>query len=210
MTGLFPHLPVFLDLAGRAAVLLAGGDGLAPVARRLLDSGAGVTVFDPEPGPEMATLSGSLRLARRRWRTSDLDGAAIVVASPGERRLARARAAARSAGALFVVHGESNLSGVTFGAAAVLGPMAIGVTVSGLAPALGETMARRLEAVVPDAYVRFLAAAASMAADVERAVQDPAQRDAFWRLAAADAFEATPPDWRDWIVARLPRPSATV
>ncbi|TPW02522.1 MAG: hypothetical protein FD124_3370, partial [Alphaproteobacteria bacterium] len=49
MTSLFPLLPVFLDLTGRAVVLLSAEAGLAPLARRFLDAGAGVTAIDPSP-----------------------------------------------------------------------------------------------------------------------------------------------------------------
>lgn len=203
MTGLFPYLPVFLDLAGRAAVLLSGAPTLAPIARRLLDAGAGVTVLDPAPSAEMAVLGASLRLLERRWRASDFVGATLVVAGPGERRMARARLAARNAGALFIAHGADEATDVTFGAAAVEGPLAIGVTVSGLSPALGETMAQRLRSVVPAPYAAFLSAAAAMNDAVRRALPDAEVREGFWRLAARDAFDASPADWNSWIAARL-------
>lgn len=204
MPGLFPHLPLFLDLAGRAAVLLSGDAGLAPVARRLLDSGAGVTVVHPEMSADMAALAPSARLVRRRWRTADLSGAALVAAGLREPRLVQARAAARAAGAMFTTGAEGDPSGISFGAAVSWGPVAIGVSASGLAAGLGEAVARRLEAAAPAGYGGFLAAAARAQDLVTRALPIPAMRESFWRDAAAAAFDAAASDWDAWIAARLP------
>ncbi len=209
MSGLFPFLPVFVDLAGRAAVLLSGGPELAPIARRLLDAGAGVTAVGREMSPAMTELAPSMRLLRRHWRPLDMTGAALVVAGANETRPARARAAAKAAGAIFTMPGASARSEVIFGAAATWGPVAIGVTASGLAPGLGEAMARRLEAAVPPSYAGFLAAAARLRAVIDRDIPDQENRDAFWRAAAAEAFDARPDDdggWDAWLKARLCSP----
>jgi len=206
MSGLFPFLPVFVDLAGRAAVLLSGGAGLAPIARRLLDAGAGVTAIDREISPAMMDLAPSMRLVRRRWRPLDMAGAALVVAGAGEPRPARARAAAKAAGAMFTMPGTPGRSEVIFAAAAAWGPVAIGVTASGLAPGLGEAVARRLEAAVPASYAGFLAAAARLRISIDQQRPDQASRDAFWLAAAAEAFDARPEDtggWDAWLHARL-------
>jgi uroporphyrin-III C-methyltransferase / precorrin-2 dehydrogenase / sirohydrochlorin ferrochelatase len=205
MGGLFPFLPVFVDLAGRAAVLLSGDAELVPIARRLLDAGAGVTVIDRVVAPAMAELAPSVRLVQRRWRPLDMSGAALVVAGAGEKRPGRARTAAKAAGAMFTMSGASERSEVIFGAAAAWGPVAIGVTASGLAPGLGEAMARRLEAAVPPSYAGFLAAAARLRGAIDRDLADQEKRDAFWRAAAAEAFDATPLEdggWDAWLNAR--------
>lgn len=212
MTSLFPLLPVFLDLTGRAAVLLSAEAGLAPLARRLLDSGAGVTVIDPEPSPAVAALIPSVRIIARRWRSSDLVGAALVVAGSAERRPARAKAAARSVRALFLTHGDPALSDILLGSAVARGPLAIGVTATGIAPAVGDAIARRFEAAVPQGYGRFLEAAARAVGRLEGAIPDSSQRDAFWQAAAESAFEgaqsAEVEDWDGWIAARIPSVSA--
>ena len=207
MSGLFPFLPVFVDLAGRAAILLAGDAELAPIARRLLDAGAVVTAIDREMSAEMLELEPSMRLLRRHWRPLDMMGAALVVAGAAERRPARARAAAKAAGAIFTMPGASARSEVIFGAAAAWGPVAIGVAASGLAPGLGEAMAQRLEAAVPPSYAGFLAAAARLRDVIDSAIVDATKRDAFWRSAAVDAFDARPDsdgEWDAWLSERLP------
>jgi len=151
MTSLFPLLPVFLDLTGRAAVLLSAEAGLASLARRLLDSGAGVTAIDPEPSSALVALAPSVRIIARRWRSSDLVGAALVVAGSAERRPARAKAAARAVRALFLTHDDPALSDILLGSAMARGPLAFGVTAAGIAPAVGDAIVRRFAAAVPAA-----------------------------------------------------------
>lgn len=205
MTSLFPLLPVFLDLTGRAVVLLSAEAGLAPLARRFLDAGAGVTAIDPAPSVEMAALQPSLRILARRWRSSDMSGAALVVAGADEAR--GARIAARSARALFASLGDPGHSDVLLGSTVALGSLAIGVTAAGAAPGVGEAIAKRVEAVVPEGYGQFLEAAARTHDKVVSAMPDPAARKAFWQHAAGAAFERRGQDvvgdWDAWILQRL-------
>jgi uroporphyrin-III C-methyltransferase/precorrin-2 dehydrogenase/sirohydrochlorin ferrochelatase len=205
MSGLFPHLPMFLDMAGRAAVLLSGDDALAPLARRLLDAGAGVTALDASPSAAMAALAPPLRLLKRGWRTTDLDGAALVVAGPREARAPQARAAARAAGAIYATAGATPPMELSFGTGAAWGPVAIGVSASGLSDGIGEAVAMRLAAAAPDNYAAFLAAATRLGNEVSATIAERVARDSFWRDAATDAFYANPADWDHWIRARLSR-----
>lgn len=206
MTSLFPPLPVFLDLTGRAVVLLSADAAAAELARTLLDAGAGVTAIDPEPSDAMRALSPSVRLVERRWRSADLAGATLVAAPRTEAR--RARQAARAVRALFLAPGEPGLSDILLGSAVAHGPLALGVSAAGAAPAVGAVIARRIEAAVPPGYDGFLAAAARLAAEVEAVLPDPAARDSFWRETAEAAFDQArvggEEDWAAWIAARFP------
>lgn len=209
MSSLFPLLPAFLDLTGRAVVLLSGEAGLAPLARRLLDCGAGVTVFDPSPAAEMSALRPSIRLVARRWRALDLAGAALVVAGAAESRLPRARAAARSARALFHAPHDPAASDVRLGAAIAGGTIAVGVTTPGLPSEVGQALASRLEVTTLAGYDRFLEAAARVSEKVAARLPDQDQQSAFWRATAEAAFEVKAIDasaWDRWIEARLNPP----
>lgn len=210
MSSLFPLLPALLDLTGRAAVLLSGEAALAPLAGRLLDSGAGVTVFSPAPSPEMAALQPSVRISARRWRPLDLVGAALVVAGAAELRLGQARAAARNARALFHAPHDPAASDVRLGAAIAGGAIAIGVTAPGLPPEVGQALARRVEATALAGYGRFLDAAVRAGESALRRLPDPQTHSAFWRATAEAAFregehgeQAAARDWDAWIETRL-------
>ncbi|MGE3143349.1 MAG: bifunctional precorrin-2 dehydrogenase/sirohydrochlorin ferrochelatase, partial [Hyphomonadaceae bacterium] len=161
MRGLFPHFPVFIDVMGRPAALLGGDATMAEIAQRLLDSGAGVAVFDPAPGVEISALEGHVRLHRRRWRAADLRGAALVIAAAGEPRPQRARLAAKGAQAIFCQIGAAAQSDSALGAVVLRGPLAIGVAAHGLAPELEAAMRGRLEAALPAGLAEFFAAAAA-------------------------------------------------
>jgi uroporphyrin-III C-methyltransferase/precorrin-2 dehydrogenase/sirohydrochlorin ferrochelatase len=201
MSNLFPLIPAFLDLAGRRAVLLSAEAALAELARRLIGAGAGVTAFDREPSPAMTDLG--VRIVPRRWRASDLQGAAFVAAGPSEPRRGRARVSAKAARAIFYSVSDPDFSDVAFGASGGQGRLAIGVAAAGLPPAVQEAIARRIEAVVPDRYQGFLQAAQACRAKVADAAPDGQARSAFWRAAAEDAFAAAPADWEQWLMARL-------
>lgn len=203
MDRLFPFVPMFLDMTGRAAVLLSGREELAPLARRLLDAGAGVSVLDASPSAPIATLAPPLRLIRHGWTAADLDGAALVVAGPREARAPQARAAARRVGAIYVSASAAPEVDLSLGAAAAWGPVVIGVSAAGLAEGIGEAVAARLTAAAPDRYTDFLVAAARLNDEVAAAIESSPARNAFWRSAATDAFDAAPPDWDAWIRSRL-------
>ena len=194
MASLFPLLPVFLDVAGRAAVLLAGDKACAGFARQLLDAGASVTMIDPAPSADAERLSPPARLWRRRWRAVDLRGAALVVAGVNEERPRRAQIAAKAANAIFLALGAADFSDVVLGEAAARGPLAMALAAPGLPPALNQVLRTRLEAVAPARLAGFLDAAARSGVHA-----DDFQ---FWAAAVEAALSDAPSDWDQWLAAR--------
>ncbi|KAF0178950.1 MAG: Siroheme synthase, partial [Caulobacteraceae bacterium] len=122
-------------------------------------------------------------------------------------RAPRARAAARSARALFASLGDLTHPDVLLGSTVARGSLAIGVTAAGVAPGVGEVIARKVEAAVPAGYGRFLEAAARVHEEVAQALSDATARNVFWQSAAEAAFERDGPgaldDWDAWIFGRL-------
>jgi uroporphyrin-III C-methyltransferase / precorrin-2 dehydrogenase / sirohydrochlorin ferrochelatase len=203
MSSLFPFLPVFLDLVGKRVVVLGGDANTAAKARLFLDAGAGVDVFDPEPGPDMRALAPPARLVTRGWKPSDFDGASLIACGPTERRVSAAKRAAKARRALFYVIDALEQSDFAFGAFAQRGALAVGVSTAGLAPALGQAVRRRIEAVLPEWLEGFLEAASVVRSSVEARLKDPAARRRFWADAADAAFDQPQPDWRKWLLLRL-------
>lgn len=91
------HLPIFVDLAGRACIVVGGGRVATQKVRALLETGACVTVIAPEFGAELLELertwrgaadhgpsAAHLRLERRCYRSGDLDGAMLAFAATGD------------------------------------------------------------------------------------------------------------------------------
>jgi uroporphyrin-III C-methyltransferase / precorrin-2 dehydrogenase / sirohydrochlorin ferrochelatase len=198
MSNLFPYFPVFLDLAGRAVVLLSGDEAAAALARSLIGSGASVAAFDAAPSDAMRALAPPVRLKLRRWRADDFKGARLVVAGVAEPRVQRARAAAHGAGAVFHLLDSPDQSDVALGGVAARGALAVGVAAQGAPPALAEALRERLEAALPHGLPEFLAAVSRARGEVERRIADPARRTAFWRALAAEAFAIALESAAEW------------
>lgn len=61
------HFPIFVALAGRRVVVSGGGEAALAKLRLLLKTEANLTVFAPNPAPEIEgwATAGRLRLERR-------------------------------------------------------------------------------------------------------------------------------------------------
>jgi siroheme synthase-like protein len=206
MASLFPPLPVFMDLAGRAVVVLAGDPIAARFARDCLEAGAGVTLIDPAPSPQAEALIPAARLLRRRWKATDLRLATLVAAGAAEGRAARARQSAKAARAIFLMLDGGPEGDVSLGAATVRGPLTIGVSTAGLPGALAAALEGRISAAAPPGLSGLLEAAARGAAAGLDGQAFAAQRR-FWDLALKEApkVDATgwgPAAWDAWLAAK--------
>lgn len=206
MSNLFPYFPVFLDLAGRSAVLLGGDAAITRLARQCLDAGASVSVFDPAPCDALRALAPPLRLTLRRWRGADLAGARLVAAAESEAHAVRARAAAHAAGATFYAFGAPEVSDIALGAITARGAWAVGVAAPRAPPALAEAVRQRLDNALPLALGACLAAGERARPDVERKLSAPEARARFWAALADAAFDrdfASDSEWDVFVAALL-------
>ena len=200
MAALFPLLPAFLDLAGRAVYLLQADAAAALLCRRLLDCGASVTFVDPAPSADVLALAPPARVLRRRWRASDFRNATLVVSDAKFRSAARARLAAKAAKALFLTLDASADSDFALGDSnAALGPVVFALSAGGAPDGLVAALSARLQAAAPPHLAGFFEAAVRMRADLP---EDPV----FWATALGDASAATgQSDWAAWLAARAKR-----
>lgn len=198
MANLFPHYPVFLDLAGRSVVLIGADAAMAGLARQFLAAGAGVSVFDPAPSDAMRALQSAVRLKLRRWRPEDFQGAAMVVCSADEPRPSRIRTAARAQQAVFHLLGAPENSDVMLGGVSAAGALAIGVAAPSAPWAVTEAVRARLAAAVPAGLPAFLEAAARVRADAGKRIPDDAQRAKFWSEATERVFLSSPLSANEW------------
>src|SRR6266851_4320059 len=78
-------LPVFLNLAGRPVLLVGGGPVAAAKLQQLLAAGAtGADIRVVAPSVDLSIERAGVRIERRRFEPSDLDGTwfAIAAATP--------------------------------------------------------------------------------------------------------------------------------
>lgn len=176
------YLPVFLRLAGVAAVVVGGGQVAARKAEWLLKAGARVTVLAPELGPALALRAarGELTHLADAFAPARLAGAAVVIAASDDRAVnAAVSGAARARRIPVNVVDSPELSSFIFPAIIDRSPIVIAVSSAGASPTLARRVRAEIEALLParlGALARFLGA---RRAAVNRALA-PGARRPFW------------------------------
>jgi len=190
-------LPIFLDLAGRKAVLAGDTAGIAWKAELIAAAGAEVTLFAQQPSDEVRALrrrgvaAGSLRVEEREWTPADLHGAAIAVADLHTHGEAEAfKAAGVAAGVIVNTVDKGATCDFYFGAVVSRTPLMIGATTDGTAPILGQTVRRAIELAVPDWLGPWLDLAREIRPEVKRRLAPGAQRRGFWEAFTERAWAA--------------------
>jgi siroheme synthase-like protein len=141
-------LPLFLNLTGRAVVLVGGGPVAAAKLRQLMAAGADVRVIAPDVTGEIAATPG-ITVETRPFEPVDLDVAWLVVAAATpdvNRQVAEAAEARR----LFVnaVDDPANASAFLSGVVRRDG-VTLAISTSGAAPALAALLREGLDALLP-------------------------------------------------------------
>lgn len=196
--GALSVLPVFLDLAGKRAVVAGGSAAAAWKAELLCAAGAEVEVFAaPESlGEEMAALTArepTVSLAGRAWQAGDLGSAAIAIADAGSEADAAAFAlAARLAGVPCNVIDRPDHCQFQFGTIVNRSPVVVGISTSGAAPILGQAIRRRIETLLPPSLAAWAALALRLRDCVAQSWQPGPARRAFWERFVDRAFGPAP------------------
>jgi uroporphyrin-III C-methyltransferase/precorrin-2 dehydrogenase/sirohydrochlorin ferrochelatase len=146
--------PVFLKLTGRRVLVVGGGRVAAGRLPALLAAGAQVTVVAVLAVPEVERAP--VRLVRRRFEPSDLDGAwiAVAAATPAVNREVAAAAAARRVFVNAVDDPES--ASIYTGGVLERGGLTIAVSTGGRAPALAGLLREALERLIPHDVGRWV------------------------------------------------------
>jgi len=215
------HLPVFLKLSGRAAVVVGGGRIAARKVELLRRSGARVTVVSPELDQELEILAriGGLRHVPALFKAAHLDGAVIAIAATGIAAVnAAVSAAAQERGIQVNVVDDPQASTFIFPAIIDRSPLIVAVSSGGRAPVLARRIREHIEALLParlGALARFL----GERRQAVRRVLSHAARRPFWervvrglvgaRLLAGDEVGAGVAFERELRTSRLTDSSAT-
>lgn len=188
-------LPVFLDLAGRRAVLAGDTPGLAWKAELIAAAGADVLILAPAPSEELRALmargsaAGRLELEQRAWQPADLEGAAIAVADlPTVSDAAAFKAAGEAAGVIVNTVDKGATCDFYFGAIVSRSPIVIGISTDGAAPILGQAIRRATEIAVPDWLEGWARFARDIRGEVMARLAPGYQRRVFWEAFAGLAM----------------------
>lgn len=174
------YYPAMLDLAGRDALLVGGGEVAAQKAGPLLDAGVRLRIVAPEL---TETLRAQVDGERVRWEArpaapTDVAGAAVVVCATDDREANRGiSAAAAAAGIPVNVVDDPELCSFIVPSVVRRGPLQVAISTGGRSPAFAKFVRRHLEQVVGDEF-GDLAELAGRMRDRARAAGVPyAERD---------------------------------
>ncbi len=177
------HLPIFLELSERPAVVVGGGVVAARRAEFLMRAGAQVITFAPALGEDFLGLraSSNFRHVARDPEPTDFEGSALCfVAAEDERLTLAARDAAKSAGALVNVADRPELCDFIMPAIVDRDPLVIAISTEGASPMLGRMLKARLESLIPAAYGRLARLTGEFRISVAKAISSPTMRRRFW------------------------------
>ncbi|HXD46891.1 MAG TPA: siroheme synthase CysG [Pseudolabrys sp.] len=189
------RLPVFLSLDGRRAVLAGGSAAAAWKAELLSAAGARVDVYAAEVSDDMAAVvadppRGAITVHGRAWTAADMAGAAVAIgAFDNDVSAAAFAAAARAAGVPVNVIDKPAFCDFSFGAIVNRSPLVIGISTDGAAPVFAQAIRAKLEAMLPQGFSAWAAAAHRWRAAVKASGLSFAGRRRFWQLFTAHAVK---------------------
>ena len=190
------YLPVALNLQGQSAVVVGGGEPAYFKACLLVDFGVATTVIaapdftDPFDGrlQDMGD-AGEIRLRRRSYAPSDLDGHRVAIIATGERPVDYAiEADARDRGLLVNVVDDPSHCDFFASAYVKHGSISIAVNSGGASPgftgALKDDLAQRYGPEIEDHLAHYL----TWRRLVRERVDTFVERERLWRGLRADGL----------------------
>jgi len=183
--------PIVLNLSGRRALVVGGGEVALRKARALADAGAQVRVVAPKLLSAFAE-DGRFECIAARYEKRHLEGARVVVAATDDEAVNRQVAQdARAAGVLVNVVDRPELCDFIVPAQVRRGDLLIAISTSGAAPALAKRLRERLEKEFGPEYATYLAVLGEVREDLKkRNLPAGLRRRIFERLAEDDVLRA--------------------
>lgn len=152
-------LQVSLDVLGKRALVVGGGDEAAEKIERLLEAGAIVTSVGRDAGGAITGLAerGRVLLLQRDFFPADVREADLVFVCSGDEAVAeQAKAACEAEGAALWVRDDPARSHFALPALARAGKVRIAVSTSGASPALAGAMRVAFERELGPAFRAFV------------------------------------------------------
>jgi len=185
--GALARLPLFFGLDGKRVVIAGDSAAAAWKAELLSSTRARVDVYAISPCDELLALAedppgGPVTITARGWRATDLAGSALAIgAFDSDAEAARFAAAARDAGVPVNVIDKPAFCDFSFGAIVNRSPLVVGISTDGGAPVLAQAVRAKIEALLPQGFSRWAAAATRWRATVKSSGLPFAGRRRFWQ-----------------------------
>lgn len=176
-------LPIFLQLQGREALVVGGGEIGARKAVLLLEAGAKVTVISPQASDTLVALHEQRKLSwqQNSYQAGDVKAYHIVIAATDNRDVnAQVSADAHQHGILVNVVDQPKLCSFIMPSIIDRSPIQIAVSTGGASPVLARLLRAKLESVVPAAYGRLASIVNEFRDRVKQHFPTGKQRRVFW------------------------------
>jgi len=151
--------PIFLDVAGKRAVVIGGGAVAARKAATLSSAGALVLVISPELHPDLALMvkNGAVAHESRRYQPGDLAGAAVAVAATDNPETnIKAASEARASGVPVNCVRPPDAGDFIVPSSIKRGDLTVAISTGGGCPALSKRIRKDLESILGAEYGEFL------------------------------------------------------
>lgn len=178
------YYPINLDVAGRACLVVGGGEVAQRKVETLLAAGAAVLVISPTVTPALAELARQRKIRHdaRPYKSGDAVGFRLVLAATDDAAVNRQVAAeARFAGALVNVADDPGSCDFTLPALVVRDELVVTVSTGGRSPALARYVRQELEKIIGPEYGEYLALLAQMRQTAREQLATPQERREFWQ-----------------------------
>ncbi len=153
------YYPIYLDIKGRACLVVGGGDVATRKVNTLLDCGAKVHVVSPEVTPRLEALaeSGDITLKRRPYRPEDLEGMLLVFGATDDATL-NLSLSREAMGRNMLCNIADRPEACNFILPSIVnrGDLIIAISTSGTSPAFAKTLRKALEKRFGPEYGEFL------------------------------------------------------
>ena len=177
------YFPGFLDLKGRAVLIVGGGDVALRKARLMHGAGAVLSVVAPETSPAFASFiaRNSLDWQQREFENGDVDGNWLVVTATGDRAVDGSVSAAASAVRVFCnsVDDPEHSSYIT-PAIVDRNPLIVAISSGGTSPVLARSVREKIEVMLPAQFGMLAELAGRWRGRVRHSIGSTAGRRRFW------------------------------
>ncbi len=177
--------PLFLNLSGKKAVVVGGGQVAERKAVRLLSAGAHVTLISPEITKKIALMKQhrKIRHIARSYRKGDVQGAFLVIAAT-DSPFVNERVS-QDAPCLVNVVDTPHLCNCIVPSTMIRGPLKIAVSTGGVSPALSHSIRAEIEKAYGNEFTRYLQSLKKIRRDAMMMIHNKRERTSFLKCIAS-------------------------
>ncbi|MCE7914284.1 MAG: uroporphyrinogen-III C-methyltransferase [Nitrosomonas sp. PRO4] len=176
-------LPIFLNIRGKACLVVGGGEVATRKSMLLLQAGAQVSVVSPELDPALRDYLTQCKIVyyEENFQPKHLQDMSLVIAATSNRIINQQISTAAQQRQI-PVNVVDDLELCTFIMPAIVdrSPLIIAISSGGYSPVLTRLLRAQLETIIPAAYARLATIAGKFRQRVIQHFSQPQSRRIFW------------------------------